>query len=287
MTSAASPWGLHHERLLRKWAETAKTMAVLHTSSSLYYDTLDKRLGVPLVILGAAVSSSIFLSGSHGSEALTLVNGGMSLVVVALTGIGRFLGLSELRVKHAAASNEYTSIAMNVDSVLSFPRMERSAGPEKTLDTTRQKIMDIKVHSPPVATWLFNDYLGKLTKSPLTRIRSQVNESQGGTPVRNVRSGSLPGLFHTAAESSPDAPLDSPPTTKHRQGRSGVQEVVVEMGSPPLSGEPSPESSHEGSPHQLAIEPTIDPTHSPEAAFGPDTVALGEAMCTDSDESVF
>jgi hypothetical protein len=283
MTSPASPWGLHHERLLRKWAETAKTMAVLHTSSSLYYDTWDKRLGVPLVILGAAVSSSIFLSGSHGSEALTLVNGGMSLVVVALTGIGRFLGLSELRVKHTAASNEYTFIAMNVDSVLSFPRMERSAGPEETLDTTRQKMMDIKVHSPPVATWLLNDYLGNLTKSPLTRIRSQVNESQGGTPVRDVRSGSLPGLFHTAAESSPDAPLDSPPTTRHRRGRSGVQEeVVVEMGSPP-----SPESSHEGSPPQLALEPTIDPTHSPEAAFGPDTVALGKAMCTDSDEDVF
>jgi len=180
----SSLWVSHHEDLLRKWAETCKTMALLHTRSSAYYGEWDRRLGIPLIVLGAAIASSIFITTNQPLGWLTYVNGLMSLVLTALTGVGRFLGLAELRVGHTAASNKYMAIAMKVDSALSFPRCERADGPQTMIDTTRRDLGEIREHAPAIAPWLLAESLSHFLKSPLTRIRSGVN-SQPGDPSRS------------------------------------------------------------------------------------------------------
>jgi hypothetical protein len=182
--SCLSLWVPHHEDLLRKWSETCKTMAVLHTRSSSYYAAWDRRLGIPMVVLGAVVASSIFISTNDPSGLLTYINGALALVITALTGIGRFLNLAELRVGHTSASNKYTAIAMNMDSALSFPRIERIDGPQVMIDSTRRAIGEIREHAPAIAPWLLNESLEKFNKSPLTRIRSVVNSSPGD-PARS------------------------------------------------------------------------------------------------------
>ena len=55
-----SNWNNYHEYLLKKWAQTSKTYAIMHSLSAQYYSTWHKRLGIPIVILGGVTASSIF-----------------------------------------------------------------------------------------------------------------------------------------------------------------------------------------------------------------------------------
>lgn len=52
------------ENGLKKWSSTAKTYSIMHSISAQYYSTWNKRLGVPVILLGAAASSSIFTTSS-------------------------------------------------------------------------------------------------------------------------------------------------------------------------------------------------------------------------------
>ena len=155
-------------------------MALLHVRSSTYYADWDRRLGIPMVVMGAVIASSIFISTNDPSGMLTYANGAMTLVVTALTAIGRFLGLAEIRQGHTAAAHKYNAIAMTIDSALAFARADRPNAPQIVIDVTRRSMLDIQEHAPDVPSWLLTESLEHFAKSALTRIRSVVNTSIRG-----------------------------------------------------------------------------------------------------------
>jgi hypothetical protein len=164
-------WNKYHESLLQKWAQTSKTYSIMHSLSAQYYSKWDKRLGIPLILLGAGTTSSIF--SSEGSDTMTFVNGGLALSMTALIGLSKFLGFSELQVKHQTASFKYISIAMKVDTMLSFPRLERDKTPLVFLDKIKNLILEIRENTPEVRSDILKDYIQKLDKT-ITNTRSNV-----------------------------------------------------------------------------------------------------------------
>lgn len=152
-------------------------MALLHVRSSTYYADWDRRLGIPMVVMGAVIASSIFISTNDPSGILSYANGAMTLVVTALTATGRFLGLAEIGQGHTAAAHKYNAIAMTIDSALAFARTDRPDAPQVIIDATRRSMLDIQDHAPEVSPWILKDSLRHFTKSALTRIRSGVNTS--------------------------------------------------------------------------------------------------------------
>jgi hypothetical protein len=182
-------WTKHHEKLLKKWGETSKTLAIMHTLSSGHFARRDRRLGIPVVLLGAVTASSIFASANHTTEIVTYINGGLALITTGLTGLARFLNYSELKNSHNMSSNRYQSIAMEIDTILSFPRTERSRCPHEAIDDIRKSINDVRDHSPEVVSWLLEEYLEGYNKS-LMRIRSEVNTDEHSAP--SSREGSDP-----------------------------------------------------------------------------------------------
>jgi hypothetical protein len=166
-----SDWNKYHESLLQKWAQTSKTYSIMHSLSVQYYNKWDKRLGIPIVILGAGTASSIF--SSNGDETLKNLNGCLVLLGVALTGLSKFLNLEESRVAHQTASYKYVSIAMVVDTMLSFPRDKRNKTPQVFLDKIKNSMLEIRENAPDVRPDILSNYLHQYDKT-LTDTRSKV-----------------------------------------------------------------------------------------------------------------
>lgn len=178
-------WNKYHESLLHRWAETSKTYATMHSLSSHYYGKWDKRLGIPVIILGAATASSIFSTG--GNEQMVYVNGSLTLIITALTGISKFLGLSEKQVKHATASFKYTNIAMTIDAILSFPREQREKTPKEFLEKIRDSILDIRENTPDVRQGVLANYLAKFDKT-LIDTKTSVCKTEAEGRAENIYS---------------------------------------------------------------------------------------------------
>jgi len=167
-------WNKYHENLLKKWAQMCKTYSIMHTLSAARYSAWDRRLGIPVVILGAATSTLIFGSSSDTTGVMRYINGTLALIVTALAGVSRFINTGEKTVKHKAVSFKYTSIAMNIDTILSFPRSERAESPQEFISSIKSNILEVRENAPEVLMSIMNNYLRKYDKT-LTNVKSNVN----------------------------------------------------------------------------------------------------------------
>lgn len=171
-------WNDYHEELLKNWAEMSKTYSIMHSLCANHYAKLDKLLGIPVIILGAVTASSIFGTSNYNDNEhfyLNYINGGLALIITALTGVNKFLGSAEKRIKHQTASYKYTSIAMNIDTMLSFSRDKRRDDPQDFISIQKSKILEIRENCPEVIPKIMSSYLNNYNKS-LVNIDSNVNK---------------------------------------------------------------------------------------------------------------
>ena len=49
-------WNKYHEHLIKKWSEMSKTYNIMHSSAGSYFSSLDSKLGIPVIILGAVAT---------------------------------------------------------------------------------------------------------------------------------------------------------------------------------------------------------------------------------------
>ena len=168
----------YHESLLKRWSSMAKTYSIMHSSAAQYYSNLDKRLAIPVILLGATTASSIFSSGETVSRTWIYINGGMALVMTGLSGISKFLGTHEKQVKHTSASFKYIQISMNIDTVLSFPRNEREENPRQFINDIKTSILEVREHSPDIPTGIVDTYIKRMDKT-ITNTSTRVNKKKG------------------------------------------------------------------------------------------------------------
>lgn len=171
-------WNDYHEELLKNWAEMSKTYSIMHSLCANHYAKVDKLLGIPVIILGAVTASSIFGTSNYNDQEhfyLNYINGGLALIITALTGVNKFLGSAEKRIKHQTASFKYTSIGMDIDTMLSFSRDKRRVDPQDFSSKQKSKILEIRENCPEVIPKIMSSYLNNYNKS-LVNIDSNVNK---------------------------------------------------------------------------------------------------------------
>lgn len=182
----------YHESLLKKWSEMSKTYSIMHSLCAEYYSDINKKLGIPVIILGGITASSIFSSTNVHEEYLdwwVYVNGGMALIVTALAGVQNFLGTQEKTLQHQNAAFKYTKIALDIDTLLSFKRDERQISPQEFISTSKTAILEIRENVPAVLPWVMADYLNKFDKTIIST-RSKVNKNEG-PPINNFTLSSV------------------------------------------------------------------------------------------------
>ena len=102
MNNVTNQWNRIQEDLLKKWSSMSKTYSTMHSLSAEFYNKWDKRLGIPVVLLGAITASSIFTTTSENNSyhLWEYINGGLVLLMTGISGITKFLGLNEKLSKH-------------------------------------------------------------------------------------------------------------------------------------------------------------------------------------------
>lgn len=191
-------WNKYNENILKSWAQMAKMYRIMHSLCSNYYEKLEKMLGIPVIILGAITASSILGTNTEDIKTIkyiTYLNGGLTLIITALSGINNFLGSSEKKTKHQTASFKYCIIAMNIDTILSFRRENRNCNPQEFIFEQKRAILDIRENSPEIHAGILSNYLKKYDKS-LLNIETKVNdisfsETKKTTPVSSSENNSL------------------------------------------------------------------------------------------------
>ena len=173
-------WNKYQEGVLKKWSSMSKTYSTMHSIAAEYYSTWDKRLGIPVILLGAAATSSIFTTSAESdtNNIWAYINGGMVLLMTGISGVSKFLGTNEKKAKHTSASFKYTHISMNIDTLLSFPRTDREEQPRQFINEIKLAILEVREHTPDLPTGLVSDYIKKLDKS-LTNTQTKVNRHTG------------------------------------------------------------------------------------------------------------
>ena len=147
----------------------------MHSLCAQYYNKWNKRLGVPVVILGAITASSIFSGNDSESVIWRYINGSLALIVTAFSGVNNFIGTTEKTSKHQNASFKYTKIALDIDTILSFARDERQQTPQQFINTKKTEMLEIRENVPEVLSWVLSNYLSKFDKS-LIHTKSEVNK---------------------------------------------------------------------------------------------------------------
>lgn len=160
-------WNKYMEDILKKWSSTSKTYSIMHSLAARHYNKWNNWLGIPVILLGAAASSSIFTTATTNDDdnIWTYINGSLVLLTTGLTGLSKFLAVNEKQVKHTTASFKYTSISMNIDTLLSFPRNYRKEDPRKFINEIKLAILEIREHSPNLPTWILTRYINKMDKT--------------------------------------------------------------------------------------------------------------------------
>ena len=205
-------WNKYQENILQKWSSMSKTYSIMHSISSEYYSKWDKRLGIPVILLGSAAASSIFTTSSDSSNIWSYINGGMVLLMTGISGISKFIGTNEKQAKHTSASFKYTEISMNIDTLLSFPRCDREEKPRQFINDIKLAILQVRENSPDLPTWVVSEYIKKLDKS-LTNTHTKVNRNKG------LNSIELPNEWNNIAfknSTSDITPSTTPPITEQQ-----------------------------------------------------------------------
>ena len=175
-------WNEYNEDLIKKWSVMCKTYSIMHSISADYYNKLDRKLGIPVILLGAVSASSIFGTTSHTNEIWSYINGSLVLLMTGISGISKFLGTSDKFSKHTSASFKYTEISMNIDTLLSFPVSDREEKSRDFINLIKNSILEIREHSPEIPAWIKMSYIKTLDKS-IIDTDTKINRTKKSTPV--------------------------------------------------------------------------------------------------------
>lgn len=106
------------EELMKRWHKTIRRQQVEHELSARFYEKLNWKLGIPVVILSAIVGASIF-GTLESTELLWLkiVAGFLSVTSAVLASLQTFLGFNERSSGHKAAADRFGELAKEIQQV--------------------------------------------------------------------------------------------------------------------------------------------------------------------------
>lgn len=108
--------------LLERWRTNCLRSQIANYRAASKYSRKNYYLGIPTIILAAAVGTSVFATiGSNvESTIIKLIVGGVSVLASVLAALQTFLKWGELASKHRTTAAEYGSIKRQLDQALAM-----------------------------------------------------------------------------------------------------------------------------------------------------------------------
>lgn len=117
---------MDYQTLANKWLQSAIRMQYLHFEAANYYETLNKELGIPTLVLSVVVGTSAFTNASGSIAALPTpwqyaIKGLILIVGVSsavMTGMQTFLKFGDTAEKHRRAAKSFTGLRMDIEMLI-------------------------------------------------------------------------------------------------------------------------------------------------------------------------
>lgn len=138
------------EAVLRDWFRRARESQHTHYEAARYFDSANKYLSIPVVVLSAVLGTSAFatLESQVGNE-WKISFGLVAMLVAGIAAIQSNLKLADRSVKHRQIGASYGAIRREIEETLATPIEQRSQTTE-LLARIRAKLDHLASESPDI-----------------------------------------------------------------------------------------------------------------------------------------
>ena len=109
--------------ILKYWYTKCKVYYKCHKASSLYYDRLNKYMGIPTILISIFNTTTIFSNYVKENQPLLIVNGTASFLATILSTMQNYFDLSKLAITHQKLSNGYSKITHTIEKILMLEKI--------------------------------------------------------------------------------------------------------------------------------------------------------------------
>lgn len=150
-------WTEEAEEMLHRWGEQAQYDKLLYEQAAQAARSRDQWFGIPLVVLGCIVTSSVFMQLTTCEFYQHMISGGLALLFTILTAIGKVIGLNQEHSNFIETAKSYDDVVMDIQEQLSRPHTHRLPCSDfvATIKTALQKLK----RAPSVPSSVFRSYL--------------------------------------------------------------------------------------------------------------------------------
>jgi hypothetical protein len=123
--------------LLTDWFRRARESQRVHYECGTHFSRLNYALGIPTIVLTAAVGTAVFASfESAGDGQMRIVVGMVSILSTVLASLQTFLGFAQRADRHRTAGAGYGAIRRSLEFLKTFP--------PSTAEELQRAVADIK-----------------------------------------------------------------------------------------------------------------------------------------------
>jgi hypothetical protein len=143
--------------LLTRWLKRARESLFSHYTAAENCAKLNRRLGIPVLILTTIVGTSVFASLQQKVDPiLQILVGLISVAAAILSGLQTFLGFAERAEKHRMTAARYSALRREIEFLLTFENNTKLHDPEH-LDALRIKIDKLGEEAPSITSKIWDE----------------------------------------------------------------------------------------------------------------------------------
>lgn len=155
-SSASGIWTNENEKLLKEWAEKAKSYRWLHHKSSNRYSHRSQILTILISILSYISGGSVLTSNFQDAWFKYLI-GYLAILGGILTNINGLVGWKQLAEKHKVLSTQFSSFERSISSMLSINESQRANAIE-FINMKRKELDEMISIAPNIPTSIIRRY---------------------------------------------------------------------------------------------------------------------------------
>jgi hypothetical protein len=151
--------------LLQYWYYKCRIYFKCHKESALYYNNINKYLGLPIIVMGLYNATSLFSNYINQNQVLILTNGGISLLATILSGLQNYFDYSKISNMHLKISNNYNKINHTIQKILMYDKLlkiENNDINQKIVDSIINQIEFLQDDSPIIPDHIWMKYKNEI-----------------------------------------------------------------------------------------------------------------------------
>jgi len=174
--------------ILKYWYSKCKVYYKCHKESSAYYDSINKYIGVPSILMGVFNTTTLFSNYSAQNQTLILVNGTASFIATALTTLQNYFELGKLANTHNKLANGYSKITHIIEKILMYEKITNNSEiNSKLIDSIINQMEFLQQDSPIIPDKIWNKHKKELKNIISVIINNNLIDEIQSVSSRNDR----------------------------------------------------------------------------------------------------